>query len=270
MEEHSVKLVVCDIDDTLIHKDLHLDSRICEVIRRVRESGVQFTLATGRMPYRANVFAQEAGLTVPYIANNGSILYDRGRIVHCRMLEALRLKDLLRRYMDENPEFTVIFSYEDRERPLVQTKWVEARLHKYAGYDEPLGNTDEVWNQSVHKVYVLDDSRSGIIGRVAQELRDMDGDYSFYQYGEYSIEIVAKGCSKASGLRDLLEYLDIPPSQVMAVGDHTNDIEVVQMVGTGVAVANADPKLKAVADYITCGERAEGVIEAIDRFVFNR
>ena len=42
------------------------------------------------------------------------------------------------------------------------------------------------------------------------------------------------------------------------------------MVGTGVAVANADPLLKAVAGYITRGERAEGVLEAIDRFVFNR
>lgn len=270
MEEHSVQLVVCDIDDTLIHKDLHLSSRVCEAIRRVRERGVQFTLATGRMPYRADVFAQEAGLTVPYIANNGSILYDRGRMVRCHMLYARQLRDLLRRYMAENPEFTVIFSYEDRERPLLQTKWVEARLHKYVGYDEPLGDADGVWDQSVHKIYVLDDSRGGVIGRVAQELKAMNGDYSFYQYGEYSIEIVAKGCSKASGLRDLLEYLGIPPSRVMAVGDHTNDIEVVQMVGTGVAVANADPLLKAVAGYITRGERAEGVLEAIDRFVFNR
>lgn len=54
----------------------------------------------------------------------------------------------------------------------------------------------------------------------------------------------------------------------MAVGDHTNDIEVIRLAGIGVAVANADPKLKAEADYITEGEMAAGVEEAINRFVF--
>lgn len=268
MAENPVKLIVCDIDDTLIHKDLHLSHHIIEIIQQVKERGVEFTLATGRMPYRAEVFAKEAGLDIPYIANNGTILYDRGRMVYCRMIYAGQLKTLLRRYMKENPEFTVIFSYPDRERPLVTTKWIEDRLNKYKGYDETLGDTDEVWDQEVHKVYVLDDSRSGLISRLAGDLRIMAGEYSFFQYGEYSIEIVAKGCSKASGLLSLLDYLKIPIEAVMAVGDHTNDIEVIRLAGIGVAVANADPKLKAEADYITEGEMAAGVEEAINRFVF--
>ena len=54
----------------------------------------------------------------------------------------------------------------------------------------------------------------------------------------------------------------------MAVGDHTNDIEVIKKAGIGVAVANADPQLKAVADYITIGERDQGVREAVEKFVF--
>lgn len=270
MTGNPVKLIVCDIDDTLIHKELHLSKRMIEVINQVKAAGVEFTLATGRMPYRAEAFAKDAGLTIPYIANNGTILYDRGQMVYCRMVYAGQFKELLRRYMRENPEFTVIFSYPDRERPLVRTDWVAERLHKYRGYDETLGDTDEVWDQEVHKVYVLDDKRSGLIGRLSGELKAMQGEFSFFQYGEYSIEIVAEGCSKAYGLSSLLEYLKIPAESVMAVGDHTNDIEVIRMAGTGVAVANADPKLKAAADYITAGERADGVEEAVDRFVFQR
>lgn len=50
----------------------------------------------------------------------------------------------------------------------------------------------------------------------------------------------------------------LPSDCVMAVGDHTNDIEVIKKAGIGVAVANADPQLKAVADYITIGERDQG------------
>jgi len=269
MKKIPIKLIVCDIDDTLIHKDLHLSDSIRQVIENVKDSGIKFTLATGRMPYRAEVFAKEARLDIPYIANNGSILFDRGRMICCKLLNARLLQKNIQYIMEQNPEFTVIFSYLDRECPLVRSRWVEERLHTYKGYDQILGNTDDVWNQEVHKVYVLDDSRSGLIGRLALELEDMNGDFSFFRYGEYSIEIVGKGCSKASGLKTLLNYLNLSAEQVMFIGDHTNDIEIVQMAGVGVAVANADPKLKAVADFITSKERAEGVEEAIKKFVLD-
>ena len=68
-----IRLVVCDIDDTLVHKELHLAENTREVIRELKDAGVMFTLATGRMPYRAEVFAREAELAVPYIANNGRL-----------------------------------------------------------------------------------------------------------------------------------------------------------------------------------------------------
>ena len=230
-----IRLVVCDIDDTLVHKELHLAENTREVIRKLKDAGVMFTLATGRMPYRAEVFANEAELTVPYIANNGSILYDNGTYVYAKKVYAGIFKDLFREYMERDPEFTV-------------------------------GDTDDVWDQMVHKVYIVDDGRTGIIGEIADRLRAMNGEYSFFQYQQFSMEIVAPGCSKASGLRTLLDYLKVAPEEVMAIGDHTNDMEVISMVGMGVAVANAQEKVKAIADYVTEKERAEGVEEAIRRF----
>lgn len=268
MERIPVQLVVCDIDDTLIHKDDHLKEETIQVIQELKRRGIQFTLATGRMPYRAESYARDAELTIPYVANNGSILYDRGRMIWCRMLYAKIIQEITQRYMEMYPQFTVIFSFTDRECPLVRTEWIRKRLGKYKGYDQTLGNTPEVWNQAVHKIYVLDDARSGIIGAFARELERCANEISFFQYGEFSIEIVAGGCSKASGLTRLLEYLSLPSDCVMAVGDHTNDIEVIKKAGIGVAVANADPQLKEVADYITIGERDQGVWEAVEKFVF--
>lgn len=269
MVNGKVKLVVCDIDDTLVHKQLHLSETVIDTIRKLRGQGIYFTFATGRMPYRVEVFAEEAGLDIPFVANNGSILYSGGEAVYRKLFQASILKDTLRRFMAEDPEFTVIFSYEDRECPIRRTPWIEARLHKYRGYDEILGDTDEVWEQAVDKVYVLDDGRTGLIGDVAAALESLTSGISYFQYGEYSIEIVADGCTKASGVERLIEYMEMEKDQVMAIGDHTNDIEVVSMVGLGIAVANADRKLKAVADYITCGAYEDGVIEAINRFVLN-
>ena len=171
--------------------------------------------------------------------------------------------------MKEYPDFTVIFSYDDRERPVESTAWIKAREHKYSGYDEPLGDTEDTWDQEVHKVYIVDDERRGIIGEIAEKMRQMKGDFSFFQYQQYSMEIVAKGCSKASGMRTLLEYLKIKPEEVMAIGDHTNDMEVIKSAGLGVAVANAQPELKEIADYVTVHERAEGVREVLEKFVLS-
>lgn len=262
-----IKLVVSDLDDTLIHKDDHLSDRVIAQINELIDHGVNFTFATGRMPYRAINFANDIDLKIPFVANNGSILFREGKIVYSKMLNAKLLHGKIQKYMDDNPEFTVLFSYEDRERPLRVTKWIADRFHKYPGYNEPLGCDSSVWDQEVHKIYVVDDLRTGSIGMLAKELKAMPELVSCYQYGEFSMEIVAAGCSKATGVAQLIEYMGYTKDEVMAVGDHTNDIEVLQMVGLGVAVGNAVPELRAVADYITEAERAEGVIEAIQKFI---
>lgn len=262
-----IRLVVCDLDDTLIHKDLHLSPDIITLAAELNQKGVFFTFATGRMPYRAFSFAKDIGLKIPFVANNGSILYANGEMVYCKKLHAPALKEIIQAEMKRNDDLTVVFSYEDRERPLVVTHWIRERFHKYAGYNEPLGNTDAVWEQDVHKIYLTDEQMTGSIGRIAKCVKQMPEVASCYQYGEFSIEIVAAGCSKATGVARLIEYLHIEKGQVMALGDHTNDIEVLQMVGLGVAVANAVPELKEVADYVTTEERAEGVISAVRKFI---
>lgn len=262
-----IKLVMCDLDDTLIHKDTHLSEQVIAKVNELRDHGVNFSFATGRMPYRAINFANDINLQIPFVANNGSILFCNGEIVEAKMLDARKLRTNIQKYMESNPEFTVLFSYEDRERPLRVTNWIAERLNKYPGYNEPLGCEDSVWEQEIHKVYVVDDLRTGAIGKLAKELKAMPDLVSCYQYGEFSMEIVATGCSKATGVEKLIQYMGYTSDEVMAIGDHTNDIEVLQMVGLGVAVANAVPELCAVADYITEGERSSGVIEAINKFI---
>lgn len=216
-----IKLIVSDLDDTLIHKDDHLPEAIVDLAKTLKSSGVDFTFATGRMPYRAINFANDIGLTVPFVANNGSILYCNGEMVYAKKLYAGLLKDIIERYMQENPEFTVLFSYEDRERPLKVTQWIRDRFYKYPGYSEPLGCGNDVWNQDVHKVYVVDEQRTGSIGRLARELKSMTDVVSCYQYGEFSMEIVADNCSKATGVERLIQLMHCSKEEVMAIGDHT-------------------------------------------------
>lgn len=83
----------------------------------------------------------------------------------------------------------------------------------------------------------------------------------------YLIEIMPEKMNKAHALSLLCEHLNICREEVMACGDNTNDLEMIQWAGTGVAVANAVPQLKAEANYISSAERSCGVAEAIRELV---
>ena len=76
-------------------------------------------------------------------------------------------------------------------------------------------------------------------------------------------EILPKGISKASVLPKLSEHLRIDPSQIIAVGDYNNDIEMIKRAGVGIAVANATHEAKAVADFITVSNEEDAIAKII-------
>lgn len=80
---------------------------------------------------------------------------------------------------------------------------------------------------------------------------------------DFNIEICSKGWSKREGLKKLCELLHITPKQVAALGDSENDYEMIQWAGTGIAMENASPKVKSVAQYVTKSNEEDGVLYAL-------
>lgn len=79
-----------------------------------------------------------------------------------------------------------------------------------------------------------------------------------------AVMVLPRGVNKASGLAVTLAELGVNPEQVAGIGDAENDRSLLEASGLGVAVANAVPDLKALADWVTQGERGAGVEELID------
>lgn len=262
-----IELVVCDMDNTLVQKETAFSAETLEMISRLEQSEVRFAIATGRMPHKVDPFLASLGNTTPYIACNGAVIKQGDEILQCRTFTCAKLKPLILHYLDKGA--TVILSLGEEERPLTITPWVKQRLHKYQGYNRPLGTGEEVWGLATTKLYILEEERTGIIDTCAAELEQMQANYSISQYGSFSIELVTADCSKATGLRWLLQRLGINASNVLAIGDHTNDIALIEMVGVGAAVANADNALLSRADYVCKNSFSTGVLEAVERFVFS-
>ena len=74
------------------------------------------------------------------------------------------------------------------------------------------------------------------------------------------------GCTKASGVTTLAQHLNIPMEQVMAIGDNSNDREMLETAGWGVAMGQASEPVKAIANAVTASNQDDGVAVAIERY----
>lgn len=76
-------------------------------------------------------------------------------------------------------------------------------------------------------------------------------------------EVVIKGLSKATGIGKMLDHLGVGPAYAVGVGDGANDMEMVDYCGLGIAMGNASPELKGIADYIAGDAKEDGIRDAI-------
>lgn len=80
-------------------------------------------------------------------------------------------------------------------------------------------------------------------------------------------EAVPKGCSKSAGIRKVLAKLNLPREQSIGFGDSMNDYDMLQYVGVGVAMGNADERIKAVADRITAPYDQGGIAQVLTEYL---
>ena len=86
--------------------------------------------------------------------------------------------------------------------------------------------------------------------------------------GARQCEVFAPGVNKGSGVEKLLKHVGVPASEAMALGDAENDVEMLRIVGAGVAMGNANEAAKAAADVVVGTSDQDGVAEAVRRFAF--
>lgn len=94
--------------------------------------------------------------------------------------------------------------------------------------------------------------------------------FSSPEHQYLGVEFLPQGCSKATGVLFVAESLGFDFSQVLAIGDDINDIELLQQAGFGVAMGNASPQVQAAADAVTTSNVGDGVAEALHLFVLGR
>lgn len=262
-----MRMVVTDLDDTLLSPEKTISKEAVRAIRDLERRNIKFTFITGRPPYAVERFAREVLLTAPVVSCNGAVIYDRqtGAVIKSSPLSLNGLRPLLQNAAEK--KLTVLILAGGVEYAFYETNWTRKR--KEAGREVPLLSLEGLLKtgEPIYKVNVMNDEGTGAFGPLTGQLQTLQKDYSIALYEENGCEIVAKGVNKGTGLQTLCALCGIPEQEVLAIGDNANDNELLRAAGIGAAVGNASKETKACADYVCENAYTEGVLEAIGKFI---
>ena len=268
------KLIVLDLDGTLIsHAD---DSPATEIWKlRVRlvaslnHYRVPLTVATGRAYAGARRLAEIVSpqKTTPFILYNGSaVIAGDGTLLAHTAIEKSSIQTLAVAVKRTGGSALTYWLRADFSGQL-EGEWAVFTGHGAAPEREFNGLTvttsDQVPPGASCVAALLWAEDSDVRARLHDAVCEIEG-LSVTASGSRFIEVRPAGSTKALGLAALLRNLKIEPSQVMAIGDNDNDVELLAAVGISVCVANASPSAQAVSRFKTTYPSSSGAIEALN------
>lgn len=267
-----IKLVLMDVDGTLVTSDAHTFSRVVEQLRRLKGIGVNFSIATGRTLHGVGPVVRqmlEVGAKLPpMVTYNGAVVAfgERPLVLKIRTIERSVFADLIRRCREAGVE---PLAYACTATPF--------GLAQEITFSENAGQPTKEFNGSAIRhvpdlltieddvVAVLIKKPDGPAGEalLAQFAHRFAGELRVTTSGGPYIEICHPLGTKRNAMRELATLLGIETADVMAVGDNFNDLEMIEAAGVGVAVANAPAAVKAAAALVCSQNGAAGVVEAL-------
>ena len=266
----AIRLLAIDLDGTLVNHDLVMNPRDVAAVKAASAAGVTVVLATGRMFKSSLRFAEPLGLTGPIINYQGAVVRDiaSGEVwyrceltvpMQQRVLALAEPKDWhVNAYVDE-------VVYTARARP-------EADLYARIATVpyEVVGPLSRWVHQDSTKMVLVDLDSGDVPARITELTAWMGNVARVTRSLDWFVEVVNPQVSKAAALAMVADRLGIAQAEVCAIGDNTNDEDMVGWAGFGVAMGNAPDPLKRLAKHVTGTVDEAGVAQVIERFVIGK
>lgn len=275
-----IRLIAFDMDGTLLDEQKKIREKTKKILKQAADCGKVLVPATGR-PFCGvrEELSELTGLNYVLTTNGAGIYeWESGQCIYENSMPLVRFLPLLERLepLDVMADaFVKGGSYMSRKNE----KWIDKmavseEVKKYirnsrvcvdnqTAYLRELG--EDVEKLTINFVPNPDGSRRDY-DKVVAILKDFP-EFNAVSGGMQNIEVTGKGISKASGLMWLMNKLGILREEVIAFGDSGNDVDMLTLAGVGVAMGNAEPMAKDVADYVTKKNTEDGIAYALEHFM---
>ena len=266
-----IKLIMSDIDGTILDKNHQLDSYLIELMPLLKQRDIPFVLASARSPLGIAPISKELGITdFPIACYNGALISLGDKILSQHSIdksELLLLHDFLKK---EFPTVSInVYSGKDW---LVNTidEWVEIEATITGESPKVTSLADFIRDEKtlVHKLLLIDNTDT--IQKLQKNLSSIDfPQTNFYLSKDNYLEVTHNQVSKKQALLELANYYQLSLSEIMTIGDNYNDIPMIETAGLGVAMGNAPTDVKTCANTVTDSNDQNGVSKAIKLYVLS-
>lgn len=236
------KIVFFDIDGTLINEEKEIPSDTRKAILSLQKKGIHVVIATGRSPFHLRRIREELQIK-SFISYNGAYVEYAGTPIYQQELELAALEQLYA--LSQEGDHPLIFMGTQQAYTTHDSHGHIIETFNYLKMDFPEYDPFFYKRESVHQVllYCLKENEQAYVGKFSE--------FDFIRWHKYSMDVLPKGGSKAKGIEAFLKHLGIAREDAVAFGDGLNDKEMLEFVGMGVAMGNAHPELKSLANWIT-------------------
>ena len=252
IEINRFKLIVFDVDGTILQLHHELDSFTRSVLLDLKNMGFAITLATGKNMKSTRIVAEKLQIELPLVLSNGCVLQSLDGTIHQKHFLSA---DFLQQLIDECERMELDLAIQIDEEIFV--KEVTDNLSILFDYGSPTLEEVNEWKAikglfpKAYKCLVVDRYSREPLFELENRMRSKVGDSVAYCHTlTEMLEFMPEGVSKLTGIRTITEEMGLSLQAVMAFGDGNNDAEMLAAVGFGAAVENATKLVKKSADWV--------------------
>ena len=270
----AIKLITIDIDDTLVNTAKQVTPRVKAALQEATAQGVKVVLTTGRPLPGVQEYLDELGLN--HQDDQYAITYNGG-VVQTTNGEELGGKELaysdylrLREVADELGAYLQVETIDAAYTSAKEINYWASRENFLIKMPLIIKTVDEMDPNDHYVKFMFIGDEADIDSWRDALPADVKEAYYIVKSTPQHLEFMHKDATKGSGLLTLAAKLGIDRSETMALGDQQNDVTMIEAAGLGVAMGNAVPEVKAVADVETTTQNADGVGVAVEKWVLGR
>ncbi|MCP3735220.1 Cof-type HAD-IIB family hydrolase [Sphingomonas sp. RP10(2022)] len=264
-----IRLVVSDIDGTLVDKHKQLTPATTDAVLRLEAAGVGFTVISARPMSGIMPIAETLGLDAAMAAFNGGIVFRRdGTITEHHVVDEAVARGVMAIAADSGAD---IWVFADDRWYASTDVGAHVDSERRASNQDPVVTTDfaDLLDRADKITFVSDDA--AMLAGLAERCKAAHGeDATIAQSQVYYLDVTALAANKGDGLVALARTFDQPLDAVAVLGDQYNDVPMLERAGLAIAMGNAPDPVKAIAHDVTTGNDADGVAHAIHTIIFPR
>jgi len=275
-----LKLIVSDLDGTLLNRSREISQENLAALHAAQENGIEIAIASGRNYGNVLDLCRRADLKAHIISNNGSFVHDKeGKQLIAIGMDKQHMKTALE-WLDNHHYFynistdKEVFYPANVEEILLSDFQTAASINELITIDMVKEKINRIVSQEGARFMenfaeILDQNLTfGNISSITFNKEKLSKGKEYFKdfqdlaltiSGDDIFEMIPPSASKGNALEILSKSLCIPLQEIMAVGDHYNDISMLEKVGYSVAMGNAEEDVKKICKYITLANDLNGV-----------